>query len=170
MIARLDASLPLELRPVSAAQKRQVRAATQSGVEQVMPPAMHGQAETIDALAQRISSLEQKIDALVGLLAEQRRRDARDHEVLVELGAEGLCAHLDDPLDVGSSFDLELTLSFVPPRTVRSLAKVVACSALAEGGYAVELSFDAISEQARDELHRYMLTTERLRRRRPTLG
>ena len=82
----------------------------------------------------------------------------------------GIAGGLDDPLDVGSSFDLELTLSFVPPRTVRSLAKVVACSALAEGGYAVELSFDTISEQARDELHRYMLTTERLRRRRPTLG
>lgn len=168
---RVAACLPLELKTVSPADIERRRAAVYAGPQiREHPPAQSSfRAERQDILNQivgRLEALESKIDALATLMLRDQQREAREQAISMELSGDGLVIYWPTPLPVGQVVELDLTLALFPPAEISFLAEVIRCDPdSASGGHEVEVRFVTISETSRDEIHRFILTSQRHQRR-----
>jgi hypothetical protein len=165
----VSAVLPLEVRKLRAEAVELHSRAVLSGPG-VQPPRGRLSGDRRDPLTdivRRLDGLEEKVDMVLALLLRQERHEARGRSTPLELHGEGLRFHWHEPLAESESIELEVALNLLPPIEITCVACVERC--LEIGGdapvYDVDARFVAISEADRDELHRFMLTTERQKRR-----
>jgi hypothetical protein len=171
--------LPLKLKLVSPGSVEQRRTAVLYGPQIQEPPLspLSSRLERKDPIAQlvnRIDVLEQKIDQLLALILKEQLQEARDKAVLLEIHGEGLLFRWPEEIVVGRVIELDLELALMPPTDIRCLAKVQRCEPEpqeqvdpdAQRHFIIETQFLEISEAGLDQIHRFILTTQRQERRR----
>jgi hypothetical protein len=115
--------------------------------------------------------LEQKIDTLLTVMLRAQWLEAQRSAVSMEVDAAGITFESDEPWPVGETLELDITLSLYPFAEISCLAEVVSLDAVRPSadehtsGYLVAARFVAISEADLDHIHRFILTTQRERRR-----
>lgn len=174
----ISTALPLQVRKLDRRKSRE-RCASVLGLPTISAPPsprVVPRSDPIQQLNERIDVLEQKIDMIMTVLMRQHRREIRDTAVPLELSARTIAFDWADPLDPEQPLEIDMTLSVLPLVEVSTVAEVLCCEPLAApgedpAGYRVTARFVAISESDQDSIHRFVLTTQRTRRRaRPLEG
>jgi hypothetical protein len=172
---KVDACLPLRMSHVAPGavdrRRKAVLAGPQRQTRTTTGLSAFDRKDVLSQLCARIEALESKIDGLIALVVHEQQREAQEHAVSLELSGEGLRFRWPEALRPGQVLELELTLILFPPLDVRFLVQVEACeeeqedSGAEQRHHMVSARFLAISEDCRDEIHRYMLTSQRQQRR-----
>jgi hypothetical protein len=174
---RVDACLPLRLKKVAPAALDRRRKAVLAGPHRTTRTttglSAFDRKDVLSQLVARVEALESKIDSLVALIVQEQQREAREHAVSLELSGEGLMFRWPAPMKPGQVLELELGLVLFPPQEVTFLVQVEACEEWQEEPepdddgphYMITARYLAISEDNRDDIHRYMLTSQRQLRR-----
>lgn len=115
-------------------------------------------------LASRVEAIEQKLDMILAILTDREAQQSAEQAVYLELSSDRAVFAWPETVAVGATLELELTLGLMPPKRVHCLATVEACEA-ADEAYRVHARFSAIRQEDVDALHRYVITSQRSRRR-----
>ena len=172
---RVDACLPLQLKPVPADELGRRRTAVLGGLQVREPPTSsvfprYERKDLLAHIASQLEALENKMDSLVALVLQEQRRRARDHAVNLELHGRGITFRWPTPVEIGATIEANLGLTLFPPREIDFLAEVESCEPEAPPGcqHLVSARFVAIAEGDRDEIHRFILNAQRQQRRSQT--
>jgi len=153
--------------PPDAVERR--RSAVLAGPQrEATSPGIHrfDRADVLTELVARIDTLESKIDALVAMMLRDQQREAMDLSIPLEIHGHGLRFRWAEPLDPGQVVQLDITLRLYPPSEVCCLAEVETCEpGQDQPPYLVEARFVAISAASQDEIHRFILSSQRQQRR-----
>ena len=174
---RLGACLPLRLSRVSpqALERRRTAVLTGPRVRETSSSlfAQYDPQNSLDNLANRIRALEDKIDQLTALIVRDQQREAREQAVSMEIHGEGVRFRWPGAMVEGEVVELALTLTLLPPTEIFVLARITGCEPepedqVAEGEarqFLVDTEFEAINEDHRDAIHRFIFTSQRQQRR-----
>jgi len=171
---KVSASLPLRVHKLGPESRKRRSSAMLGGPavapSQMTQPNAVDRRDPLTHLAQRVEIMEQKLDTLLTLVLRKQQQEARRLAVPLEIDALGLSYSSTEPLTVGQALELEITLGIFPPLEINCICEVTACEPEPgdrpeDSRFRVCAAFDAISEADLDKIHRFILTTQRERRR-----
>ena len=162
------AALPLRIEAVTAQSRSQQLNSALLGpapeIDRGARPLFERQ-DPIVQLAGRIEAIERKVDALLAIMLRMERQQGGVARVPTTLCSEGIGFVWPEEVAPGSELYLELPLGAFPPIELCCVVKVERCEAREDASYSVWGRFEAISEGGRDDLHRFMLASQRHVRR-----